>query len=258
MALALLGTLEGWSSGVNAQLGSPVVSIQPPVTDLFVGERGQVAVSIENTTEATGVAFILGFDADILHFDEATVGPFIPDCLVQVTGTDNAAGNIDFACITLPLTGATGSGIVAEVGFSCLASGASTLVLSSVEVTDLSAELIPLEVSPARAVCTEAAASPATPRDVGTAPDTGSPTAAAPMAGTAPPMEGTAVPGVAAAVSTVEQPEQRADTETSVDIGESDSGPPFRAIGIGAGVAAIVIALGVVFGVVRRRSRGRA
>ncbi len=253
LTVVLLGTLAGWSSGVYAQPGRPVVSIQPQVSDLLVGERGQVAVSIENTADATGVAFILAFDADILHFDEVTVGPFIPGCVVQVTSTDNAAGTIDFACITLPLTGATGSGIVAEVGFSCLDSGASTLALSSVEVTDLSAELIPVEVKPASVVCTEAAASPATPRDFGTAPDTGTPAVAAPR---------TTV--IAPAISTVQPQEQKVEPETSVAeaetgsaLAESDGGPPVRAISIGAGVgaAAIVLALGVLFQIVRRRGR---
>ncbi len=126
LVVALLSVLAfGWLGAADIQAAKPVVFIDPPSADATAGGSAQFAVSIENATDASGFAFIVEFDPEVIRVEEITLVSFMTGCSVQVNKVDPGAGEADFACITLPLAGSSGSGVLAEVSFTCLRGGAN-------------------------------------------------------------------------------------------------------------------------------------
>jgi general secretion pathway protein D len=120
----------------------PVV-LQADIADLSVGSTTEsvgtlftVPVSISNVTDLYAFQFDVSYDPSIVQLLSVTEGPFLPSAGTTffIPGTiDNVGGSATFNADALigPISGATGSGDLADLNFQGVGQGASNLTLAN-------------------------------------------------------------------------------------------------------------------------------
>jgi Cohesin domain len=123
-------------------LGQPgITSAVPTVTagsaTVNVGDTFSIDISIADATDLTAWQLDLGFDPAIVQANGVTEGPFMSSFGATLFGPgviDNVSGLISLitnSYVDLP-PNPSGSGVLAEIEFTALATGISPLTLSSV------------------------------------------------------------------------------------------------------------------------------
>lgn len=112
-----------------------------------VGATFAIPVSISNVTDLFAFQFDLSFDPSIVQLQSITEGPFLPTAGTTffLPGTiDNTAGTATFTADALigPISGVSGSGVLADFNFEALSEGTSNLTLSNAILVDSSGGLI--------------------------------------------------------------------------------------------------------------------
>ena len=109
---------------------TPIVSISPSPTTVFVGDTFTVDIAITDADNVFGYQFDLGFDPTKLAGIDITNGDFISDAIgFFVPGTvDNVGGTISFTANAIigAVPGVSGSGILAHASFTALGVSPST------------------------------------------------------------------------------------------------------------------------------------
>jgi hypothetical protein len=126
---------------ISVAAAAPIVQIDP-VSQLAVqGDSLSVDVIVSDVTDLYAFQFDLVFDPTLLQATSSSEGLFLPSggTTFFVPGAiDNVNGIISFIADTLisPVPGVTGSGDLAAISFTALASGTSILNLSNVLFLD--------------------------------------------------------------------------------------------------------------------------
>ena len=157
---------------------SCVVRVTPAAQALTVGQSSGFDVEVSQCLDVAGVSFLLNYDESIINVDSGPGTPSFPTgCGVSVGSIDNGSGVLDFACITAPLTGSDGGGVVAHYEATCLSAGVSPLTLKTIELVTSSVGLIPHSVQGGSFECLGSTATPGGPTPTPTAtPDGPTPT----------------------------------------------------------------------------------
>jgi hypothetical protein len=126
--------------------------IEPPSTQLALGDTVTVEVRVEGINDLYGAALEISFDPSLLEVvdaDGSTTGVEIgegscpaPDFVVQ-NSVDNVAGIINYDVISLnPTPPCNGGGLVAQITFRALAAGSSPVHFNSQLLSNTNAEAI--------------------------------------------------------------------------------------------------------------------
>ena len=115
--------------------GGPV-SIQPSPMTVTLGQTFSVNVAVSNMTDLYAFEFDLGFNSLVLNATGITEGAFLPlgGPTFFLPGTiDNTFGTITFNADTLmgPVSGVSGSGVLAVVTFQAVAAGSSAININN-------------------------------------------------------------------------------------------------------------------------------
>jgi hypothetical protein len=137
MLWAVLGALPAWSDTVA------ILSIQPNAKAVAAGDVFGLAVNITDVSDLFAFQFDLGFAPAVLSSTSITEGLFLfgGGSTFFIPGTiDNVSGAIIATADTLigTISGVSGSGTLAEVQFTTLAPGTSSVTLSNVQLLDSS------------------------------------------------------------------------------------------------------------------------
>jgi hypothetical protein len=177
--------------------GLPYLVVSPPDSELAIGGMFTVEVRIENVSNLYGADVRLQFDPSVVAVVDASPnsgtqiypGPF-PDVVSQgfvaANSADNVTGEIHYAATLLrPAAPASGSGVLAQIVFRGLASGASPIRFVNAQLSD--PEGVQIQVGTADGMLhvrqpgtpTPTATSTATPTPIATHTRTPTPTAVA-------------------------------------------------------------------------------
>lgn len=117
-----------------------------------------VAVTVTHVSDLYGVELHLAFDASrlqVVDADPATPGVQIEDGTLLKVGftpvnqADNKAGRIDYAVAQMPpTTPATGDGVLAQIRFKTLTSGAAAVTLESALFAASDGHALPIRSEP--------------------------------------------------------------------------------------------------------------
>lgn len=113
-----------------------------------VGPEGTFAVDLlaENVANLGGFQFTLNYDPSILHAEEVSEGPFLASTGREVLCRDPEIGDgaAGLVCVTLGAepAGPDGSGVMATVTFTALASGDTDLELEDVKLVEPAGDVI--------------------------------------------------------------------------------------------------------------------
>lgn len=137
MTLVMIAT---WPLGSSA---TPILSISPPSQTANVGGGFSLDVIISNVTDLFAYQFDVAFDPSVLAVQSITEGAFLSGggSTFFIPGSiDNVAGLISFTANTLigPITGVNGGGVLAQLNFSAVGAGISSVDLSGVILLDSS------------------------------------------------------------------------------------------------------------------------
>ena|SRR5579872_428830 len=129
-------------------VADPILSIQPPSTSVIAGSTFAVDVNISNVSDLFAFQFDINFTPGILSAISITEGSFLPSggTTFFLPGTiDNTGGSIAFNADTLigPIPGVSGSGTLAILDFTALASGTSPISILNVGLLDSTLSPIP-------------------------------------------------------------------------------------------------------------------
>jgi general secretion pathway protein D len=132
-----------------------IVSIHPPMITEAPGSEFSINIDIANVSDLFAFQFDLSFGPTILSATSITEGTFLPGggTTFFIAGAINeSAGVISSTADSLigPIPGITGNGALAEVQFTALATGMSTVTLSNVLLLD--SNLAPISSSVADGV----------------------------------------------------------------------------------------------------------
>ena len=129
-----------------------VMSVQPPALNVAAGQTFSIDLKISGATDLIGYNLDLGFDPSILAADSVTEGTFLPGAgaTLFLPGTiDNTAGTISFlGDVLFSPSGAVGSGSLATVQFTALASGSSPINIFNVTALDSFGQAIAVTTTP--------------------------------------------------------------------------------------------------------------
>ena len=125
--------------GAAPALALPVVSVDmDPGTagiqsslDITLGNPFSVDIVVTDVVNLQGFELDVVFDASVLTATGATVGDFLS---APVFTVQNSVGvmTVEVAALTLGVTGTSGSGVLATIGFDTAGTGTSTLDLTNV------------------------------------------------------------------------------------------------------------------------------
>ncbi len=120
---------------------TPLMSIQPSVSNVDIGSVFDLTVNISDVTDLFAFQFDTNFDPGILLALNVTEGPFLPSGgpTFFISGfIDNTTGTISFTADSLIglISGVNGSGTLALLSFQVLAPGTSLISLSNVILLD--------------------------------------------------------------------------------------------------------------------------
>ncbi len=129
-------------TATNTPMPANFVWIDPPEQTVSLsGGNFTADVAIANVTDLGGFQFTLAFSPDIVHAEGAQLGDFLGSTgrgtIPVGPDIDNVAGTITFGAASFgDQPGPDGSGALATISFSPQATGASSLHLQDVQVTD--------------------------------------------------------------------------------------------------------------------------
>ncbi len=111
-----------------------IISIDPPSPTVTVGETFSLNVQITGAIDLYAFEFDLGFDPGVLSANNTYEGAFLPSggATLFINGTiDNLGGTISYTADSLQgaIPGVNGSGILATMSFTALATGSSGINL---------------------------------------------------------------------------------------------------------------------------------
>lgn len=148
-------------------VGAATLGFTPSISSVTVGDAFSVEVRIADVADLYAFQFDFAFDPAIVRVDAISEGPFLADWgngLSPPAGTfwdpglvDNVAGSVSFVSNVLlgaiaPGEGATGSGVLASIQFTALASGTGTLTLLNELLVDSILDPIGAQLQGARVV----------------------------------------------------------------------------------------------------------
>lgn len=129
--------------GALADTMTATVSIQPVTSIVVLSRTFTVSVVISDVVNLGAFQFDLYYDPAVIHGEGATLGPFLGSsgraAIPTETRVDDETGLLSFGAYSLsspPQPGPDGSGVLAEVGLTAQATGASSLSLEEVQVLD--------------------------------------------------------------------------------------------------------------------------
>lgn len=119
----------------------PVVDVTPVSQSVALGNALNVDVEIQNVTDLYGFQFDLSFGPTLLQATSVTEDGFLPSggSTFFIPGTiDNVGGSVTFTADALigAVSGVSGSGLLAQIGFTTVGAGTSSLDLSNVLLLD--------------------------------------------------------------------------------------------------------------------------
>jgi hypothetical protein len=122
-------------------VASPILSIEPVVSTVAPNASFVLDIDIKDVTDLFGFQFDFLYDPALLMANEILEGSFFASTgnSFFIPGTiDNLAGAISFTADTLlgAISGVNGNGTVAQVKFTALSAGSSTVALSNVSLLD--------------------------------------------------------------------------------------------------------------------------
>jgi general secretion pathway protein D len=134
----LLFVIGAWATPAVA---APILSVQPAATTLSVGDAILFDIVATDVVDLYAYQFDVGFDPGVVHASAVTEGPFLGTVgpTYYIPGViDNVGGLISFTANTLlgPIPGVTGSGVLAQVGFTGMGPGSSFINLLGVTLLD--------------------------------------------------------------------------------------------------------------------------
>jgi hypothetical protein len=150
---------EGGSTEPGGQepVTSPItISSSPEGSGYGVGDMVVVDISASGAVSLFGFQFDLSYDPSVLSLQSVSEGSFLnsngADSTFCVNADTSSTGSVkNYACTRLnsggTATGVEGSGVLARVTFTALASGSSQLTLSNVKLADTQASQIPSELN---------------------------------------------------------------------------------------------------------------
>jgi len=129
------------------------VSIEPASSAFSVGDSVSLNINITDVTDLYSFQFDIGFSPSILSATSIIEGTFLSssgEATFFFPGfIDNVAGSISFNAGSLvgPIAGVNGGGVLAQVNFSAIGAGTSSVNLSGVtlldsSLQDISADLV--------------------------------------------------------------------------------------------------------------------
>lgn len=130
---ALLSSLVIWSLPASAT----ILSVLPSTQNVTLGQAFSVDISISGVSDLYAFQFDLGFDPSIFSGDSITEGTFLSSdgSTFGLLGTiDNSKGDISGIADSLEsiVPGVSGTGILASINFTALATGPGNISLSNV------------------------------------------------------------------------------------------------------------------------------
>jgi len=119
------------------------ISVQTPMTNPSIGDTFTVDINATGITDLYAFQFDLTFDPTLLSAVSVTEGGFLPSggTTFFIPGTvDNVGGDVAATADSLigNISGVTGAGILAEIQFTALAPGMSTLSFANEILLDSS------------------------------------------------------------------------------------------------------------------------
>ena len=123
--------------------------ISPPELDVLINQDFSVSLCIEDVANLSAWQTYISFDPNLMNCTGAVEGPFLRNVGPTIWPEpviDNEAGTILIGdALLIPGPGATGSGVLAYINFTCKAYGASTLHLYDSQLLDVYSVEIPHE-----------------------------------------------------------------------------------------------------------------
>jgi hypothetical protein len=140
----------------TATAASCTMAAAPPASSA-VGAQTHFDVVISSCLDVAGASFKIGFNSTI-NLDSYVLGStaFPPRCSPAVNSIDNSGHFANFACITLPLTGANDGGGLASYLYTCQAEGSSSLTFQTSALSDHQAHPIAHAALDGKVTCTAA------------------------------------------------------------------------------------------------------
>ncbi len=131
-------TTAATTTSTTTTLGDPQLEISPPTQTVNVGSTFTVDVDVSSMTDLYAVEFGLSFDPTIVQCDSFTKDTnFIGSTIGFDPTIDNTAGTVSgFSVSKMGASGVSGSGTLATLQFTTLASGTSTISFSNVQLLD--------------------------------------------------------------------------------------------------------------------------
>jgi len=119
--------------------GTVVARVEP--AEAGVGDRVRLLVDVSGAHDLAAFELSVGYDNSVLRFEGATVGPLLGRTGRTVTALgpddDQAAGSVRFSAFSLPGAPApSGDGLLAELSFTAVGTGSSSLALASALLVD--------------------------------------------------------------------------------------------------------------------------
>jgi len=116
-----------------------IISVQPSSLTVDTGQHFSIDLRVDGATDLAAFQLSLGFNPAVLAANSVAEGPFLPAAgptIFLPSQIDNVAGVISFIGDVLIGGGASGSGTLATVDFTALASGSSPLTIFNVIALD--------------------------------------------------------------------------------------------------------------------------
>jgi general secretion pathway protein D len=138
---------------------SPILSIMPVTQTVSAGNDLTLDVNISGVADLYAFQLDLSFSPTVLAAASTTEGSFLPSggATFFIPGTiDNIGGTISATADTLigPIPGVSGSGTLAELTFTAIAAGTTSIDLSNVTLLDSSFNPISINLDSGTVVVT--------------------------------------------------------------------------------------------------------
>ena len=131
------------------------VKISPEEQTLQAGQSCSFDVVVENVQNLGAFEFDLVYSTDVVHANSAELGPFLASTgrsaftIGATIDNQGALGSINFNGISFsaqpPIPGPDGNGVLATIWFTAQADGETPLQFSSLQLTDINAQLLAIE-----------------------------------------------------------------------------------------------------------------
>jgi len=143
----------------------PVLDVTPASQSINLGDSFSIDVQAQNVIDLYAFQFDLSFDPSLLQATSVTEDVFLPSggSTFFIPGTiDNVGGSVTFTADSLigAISGVSGTGLLAEIGFTTIGAGASALDLSNVLLLDSAGNSIDAQLAGGSATVNPAGSGP--------------------------------------------------------------------------------------------------